>query len=137
MITVREKADCAARALRERRFVYPRLVREERMAKEVADREIAIMEAIVEDYRALADEEAAQQKQMRRCGPGYSIAAFARETNIPYRRVEKAVKANEIASVTIGGVTRIPETEKDRVLRAYGIEAEAAEQEVARYEPET
>jgi hypothetical protein len=56
MITVREKADCAARALKERRFVYPRLVREERMAKEVADREIAIMEAIVEDYRQLIEQ---------------------------------------------------------------------------------
>lgn len=56
MITVREKADCAARALKERRFVYPRLVREERMAKEVADREIAIMEAIVEDYRRLSEQ---------------------------------------------------------------------------------
>jgi hypothetical protein len=56
MITVQEKADCAARALRERRFVYPRLVREERMAKEVADREIAIMEAIVEDYRQLIEQ---------------------------------------------------------------------------------
>ncbi len=51
MITLQEKAACAARALKERRFVYPRLVREERMAKEVAEREIAIMEAIVEDYR--------------------------------------------------------------------------------------
>ncbi|MQW01378.1 hypothetical protein GHK46_29920 [Sinorhizobium medicae] len=51
MITLQEKAACAARALKERRFVYPRLVREERMAKEVAERETAIMEAIVEDYR--------------------------------------------------------------------------------------
>lgn len=68
-----------------------------------------------------------QRKQLRRYGPGYSIAAFSRETNIPYRRVEKAVKAKEIASVTIGGVTRIPETEKPRILRAYGIETEAAE----------
>ncbi len=70
---------------------------------------------------------ASQQKMMKRIGPGFSIAAFARETNIPYRRVEKAVKSKEIASVTIGGVTRIPETEKARVLRAYGIETEAAE----------
>ncbi|MBB2674517.1 hypothetical protein ACC684_24760 [Rhizobium ruizarguesonis] len=68
-----------------------------------------------------------QQKQLKRHGPGYSIAAFARETNIPYRRVERAVKAKEIASVTIGGVTRIPETEKARVLRAYGIETVPAE----------
>ncbi|MBB4341393.1 hypothetical protein [Rhizobium leguminosarum] len=68
-----------------------------------------------------------QQKELKRIGPGYSIAAFARETNIPYRRVEKAVKAKEIASVTIGGVTRIPETEKARVLRAYGIETAPAE----------
>ncbi len=68
-----------------------------------------------------------QQKQLKRVGPGYSIAAFSRETGLPYRRVEKAVAAKEIASVTIGGVTRIPETEKARVLLAYGVSIEAAE----------
>lgn len=68
-----------------------------------------------------------QKKQLRRIGPGYSVAAFARETGLPYRRVEKAVNAGEIASVTMGGVRRIPETELPRVLRAYGIESAAAE----------
>lgn len=70
---------------------------------------------------------ASQRKITKRTGPGFSTAAFARETNIPYRRVEKAVKAREIASVTIGGVRRIPETEKARVLRAYGVETVPAE----------
>ncbi|MDW9488837.1 hypothetical protein GOC72_28460 [Sinorhizobium medicae] len=68
-----------------------------------------------------------QQKQLKRYGPGFSISAFSRVTGVPYRRVEKAVASGEIASVTLGGVRRIPETEKDRVLRAYGIEVEAAE----------
>ncbi|RUW21417.1 hypothetical protein [Mesorhizobium sp. M1E.F.Ca.ET.041.01.1.1] len=69
----------------------------------------------------------AQEKQLRRIGPGFSIAAFARATGLPYRRVEKAVSAGEIATVTLGGVTKIPETELPRVLRAYGIETIAAE----------
>ncbi|ANM17199.1 hypothetical protein AMK06_CH02305 [Rhizobium sp. N541] len=63
-----------------------------------------------------------QQKQMRRNGPGFSIAAFARASGLPYRRVERAVAAGEINCVKLGGVTRIPETELPRVLRAYGIE---------------
>ncbi|OWO94514.1 hypothetical protein B5E41_12170 [Rhizobium esperanzae] len=70
---------------------------------------------------------AGQRKTTKRTGPGYSIAAFSRVTGMPYRRVEKAVAAGEIASVTLGGVRRIPETERDRILRAYGIETQAAE----------
>lgn len=67
------------------------------------------------------------QQKLKRHGPGYSIAAFSRASGLPYRRVEKAVAANEIASVKLGGVLRIPETELPRVLRAYGIETVAAE----------
>lgn len=69
----------------------------------------------------------AQQKHLKRIGPGFSIAAFARATGLPYRRVERAVAAGEIATVTLGGVKKIPETEVPRVLRAYGIETVAAE----------
>ncbi|MER9233642.1 hypothetical protein NKI56_16320 [Mesorhizobium sp. M0622] len=69
----------------------------------------------------------AQEKQLKRIGPGFSIAAFARATGLPYRRIEKAVSAGEIASVTLGGVRRIPETEVPRVLHAFGIETAAAE----------
>ncbi|KZS55260.1 hypothetical protein [Rhizobium anhuiense] len=68
-----------------------------------------------------------QQKQLKRHGPGYSIAAFARASGLPYRRVERAVAAGEINCVKLGGVTRIPETELPRVLRAYGIETVPAE----------
>ncbi len=68
-----------------------------------------------------------EQKTLKRIGPGFSIAAFSRVTGMPYRRVEKAVAAGEIASVTLGGVRRIPETERDRILRAYGIETQDAE----------
>ncbi|MBB5255590.1 MULTISPECIES: hypothetical protein [Rhizobium] len=68
-----------------------------------------------------------QQKQLKRHGPGYSIAAFARASGLPYRRVERAVAAGEINCVELGGVKRIPETELPRVLRAYGIETVPAE----------
>ncbi|MBB2692172.1 hypothetical protein E0J09_03590 [Rhizobium leguminosarum bv. viciae] len=68
-----------------------------------------------------------QQKQLKRYGPGYSIAAFARASGLPYRRVERAVAAGEINCVELGGVKRIPETELPRVLRAYGIETVPAE----------
>jgi len=57
MITNREKADCAERELKQRRRVYPRFVADGRMAQQFADRQIAIMEAIAGDYRALADAE--------------------------------------------------------------------------------
>jgi hypothetical protein len=55
-------------------------------------------------------------------GPGYSIAAFSRASGIPYRRVEKAIRAGEIEALTLGGVTRIPENELARVLRVLGAE---------------
>ncbi len=56
-ITATDKRKCAERELAMRRGVYPRWVVKGRMKQEVADREIAIMEAIVEDYRR--DESAA------------------------------------------------------------------------------
>lgn len=49
-----EKADCASREVRQRLRVYRRLVAEGRMSQEKADDEIAIMQAIADDYRALA-----------------------------------------------------------------------------------
>ncbi len=62
MITNRDKAKCAAREAKNRHYVYRRLVREERMGQEVAEREIEIMEAVAEDYRRLADAEEAQSR---------------------------------------------------------------------------
>ncbi len=47
------KRDCAAREVAQRRRVYDRLVLQRRMSREKADREIAIMQEIVEDYRAI------------------------------------------------------------------------------------
>lgn len=55
MITNREKADCAEREVKQRRRVYTRFVADGRMAQEFADRQIAVMDAIAGDYRALAD----------------------------------------------------------------------------------
>ena len=68
------------------------------------------------------------KKQVKRYGPGYSIAAFSRASGIPYRRVEKAVANGELATVTLAGITRIVESELPRVMAEYGVLAiEAAE----------
>lgn len=45
-----EKRACAYRELKMRRRVYPRRVAEGRMTEAEADREIALMQAIAEDY---------------------------------------------------------------------------------------
>ena len=50
--TPKEKLACAARELAMRRNVYPKWVASGRMKQEAADREIAVMEAIVADYQA-------------------------------------------------------------------------------------
>lgn len=44
-------AECAEREVKQRVRVYPRLVAERRMTQEMADREIAMMKAIVEILR--------------------------------------------------------------------------------------
>lgn len=48
----KDKMDCAARELRQRLRVYPRLVDAGKMTQSLADRQIALMEAIVRDYEA-------------------------------------------------------------------------------------
>lgn len=45
-----EKRACAYRELKMRRRVYPRWVADGRMTQAEADREIALMQAIAEDY---------------------------------------------------------------------------------------
>lgn len=57
--TAAQKAQCAAREVAQRRRVYPRLVAGNRMTQAQADREIAIMEAIAEEYLARAESERA------------------------------------------------------------------------------
>jgi hypothetical protein len=49
-ITVQDKLECVVRELRYRRRVYPRLIANGKMSQAEADREIAIMEILVEDY---------------------------------------------------------------------------------------
>jgi hypothetical protein len=51
MITNRDKMVEIRRELKVRREVYPRLVADRRLKQEDADRRIAIMTAILEDYR--------------------------------------------------------------------------------------
>ncbi len=60
MITSREKASCAEREVKQRRRVYGRWVAEGRMTQAFADRQIEVMEAIAQDYRAFADAEEAK-----------------------------------------------------------------------------
>lgn len=57
MITAQEKLDCVARELKLRKLVYTRMVTSGRMTQRLADKEIALMTAIVEDYQALAQGE--------------------------------------------------------------------------------
>lgn len=51
MISRREKFDCAMREVKMRKRVYPRWVEAGRLTPQKAEIEIAIMEAIAEDYR--------------------------------------------------------------------------------------
>ena len=50
VIANEEKLACVKRGLRMREYVYPRRVSMGSMTQETADREIAVMEAIVADY---------------------------------------------------------------------------------------
>jgi hypothetical protein len=54
VITNRDKLLCAERELAFRFRVYDRLVVRGKMSKQEQEREIELMSAIVEDYRALA-----------------------------------------------------------------------------------
>jgi hypothetical protein len=54
MITNKEKFQCVSRELQYRYRVYDRLVCRGKMTKQEQEREIELMSAIVEDYRALA-----------------------------------------------------------------------------------
>ncbi|WP_164512242.1 hypothetical protein [Oceaniglobus ichthyenteri] len=51
-ITREMKHACALRELRMRRSTYPRWVRAKKMRQSEADREIAVMKAIADDYAA-------------------------------------------------------------------------------------
>ena len=55
MFTNREKADCAEREIAMRRHIYTGWVQVGRMTHQRAEREIALMKAIHEDYTAKAE----------------------------------------------------------------------------------
>jgi hypothetical protein len=57
VITALQKYAEAKREVAMRRHVYPRWIANGRLKQEDADRQIAIMEAIVEDYRIPAEKE--------------------------------------------------------------------------------
>lgn len=57
MITARDKFECAQREVDYRRRVYSRLVGDGKMTGGLAGRQIALMEAIAEDYRLQTERE--------------------------------------------------------------------------------
>ena len=57
IFTAAEKLGAVERELRYRRRVYARRIDEGQMTKELADRQIAVMEAIAADYLELANKE--------------------------------------------------------------------------------
>ncbi len=56
------KLQCAQHELQMRHRVYPRRIHEGRMTQEQMNEEIAVMQAIVDDYRKLAMLEAAERE---------------------------------------------------------------------------
>lgn len=58
--TAREKADCAAREVKQRQWVYPRRVAEGKMTQALADAQIALMTEIASEYGAAAEAEESQ-----------------------------------------------------------------------------
>lgn len=58
----REKAECAEREVKQRGWVYPKRVANQKMTQALADRQIALMSAIAAEYRAKADEEEAKER---------------------------------------------------------------------------
>jgi hypothetical protein len=57
MITPEQKLACARRELGLREHVYPKRVKSRAMSQEKADFELAVMRAIVEDYRGQVEGE--------------------------------------------------------------------------------
>jgi hypothetical protein len=55
MITATEKLEAIRRELTFRRRVYPRQVKQEKMTQQLADRQIALFEAIEADYQSAVD----------------------------------------------------------------------------------
>ena len=64
-ITFRDKEACARRELDMRRRVYPRRVADQKMTQDQADREIEIMEAIVDDYAKASALEMSGRERLR------------------------------------------------------------------------
>jgi hypothetical protein len=61
-ITNRDKFECALREATLRGRVYPRWIEQGKIKKEKADRELALMQAIAEDYRGEAEREARKER---------------------------------------------------------------------------
>ena len=62
--SAREKADCAKREVGQRKYVYLRRVADGKMTQHLADRQIAVMQEIADEYGAAADlEDVARQAE--------------------------------------------------------------------------
>jgi hypothetical protein len=62
VVTTADKLACAQRELKMRNRVYPRWVEQDRMSAGKAAFEIAVMQAIVEDYGAAVEAEEAKER---------------------------------------------------------------------------
>lgn len=60
--TAREKADCARREIAQRLRVYPRRIAEGKMSQALADRQIALMKEIAEEYDEKAEQDELQER---------------------------------------------------------------------------
>lgn len=57
MFSAADKLEAAERELKYRRRVYERRIADGKMTQALADRQIGVMSAIADDYRALAQKE--------------------------------------------------------------------------------
>lgn len=60
-----------------------------------------------------------EDKIRRKNGPGLSLTEFGKKSGLHFRRVARAVERGEIATVQLGGIKRIPESELERVKRMF------------------
>ena len=58
--TAAQLVTCAEREAEQRRWIYPRWVENRRMTQAFADEQLAMMEQIARDHRAMADAESAK-----------------------------------------------------------------------------
>lgn len=62
-----------------------------------------------------------QDRHSRRANAGFTIPAFARRYGLSVGKVRRAVKREEIKTVTFAGLERITPAEAQRVAELFGL----------------